>query len=59
VPRDRPAGAIDGADALVHLAGAGIADGRWSAARKRALVSSRVDYTRTVVAAIAAAAVKP
>lgn len=57
--RARPAEAIDGADAIVHLAGAGIADGRWTPARKRELVSSRVDYTRAVVAAIAAAAVKP
>ena len=53
-PRDDPAslwdpadqwvreGALDGVDAVVHLAGAGIADKRWSAARKRELTESRI-----------------
>ncbi len=39
------AGAIDGADAVVHLAGAGIGDKRWSAARRHEIVSSRVQST--------------
>ena len=34
--------ALEGVDAVVNLAGAGIADGRWTAARKRELVDSRV-----------------
>jgi len=36
-------------DAVINLAGASIADGRWSAARKAALVSSRLDATRALV----------
>jgi uncharacterized protein len=31
------------ADAIVHLAGAGVADERWTAARKREIIASRVD----------------
>ncbi len=34
--------ALEGVDAVINLAGAGIADGRWTAARKRELVDSRV-----------------
>lgn len=36
-------------DAVVHLAGASIAGGLWTKARKRALWSSRVDATRALV----------
>lgn len=43
-----------GLDAFVHLAGESIASGRWTAARKAAIRSSRVDGTATVAAAIAA-----
>jgi len=46
--------ALDGADAVVHLAGAGVADQRWSVERKRELVSSRVDFTRALVKHLAA-----
>jgi len=42
---------LDGTDAIVHLAGASIGDGRWSGARKRLLVSSRVDGARGLVRA--------
>lgn len=38
-----PAGAID---AMVHLAGAGVADARWTEARKRVIRDSRVRGTR-------------
>jgi uncharacterized protein (TIGR01777 family) len=38
--------AAEGADALVHLAGASIADGRWNASRKNLLRTSRIDATR-------------
>ncbi len=41
--------AAEGADALVNLAGASIGEGRWSAARKKILRSSRVDATRSLV----------
>ena len=37
-------------DAVVNLAGAGLADRRWSSAYKRQIVSSRVDLTRELVA---------
>jgi hypothetical protein len=42
--------AADGADAVVHLAGASIASGRWTAARKAVLRTSRVEATRHLVA---------
>jgi len=40
-------------DAVVHLAGAGIADARWTPERKRELLESRVVSTRTLVRALA------
>ncbi len=40
------AAALEGCDAVVHLAGAGIADGRWGAARKKSILQSRVETTR-------------
>jgi uncharacterized protein (TIGR01777 family) len=43
---------LAGVDAVVNLAGAGIADERWDEERKRLLVSSRVDTTTTVAAAV-------
>jgi len=45
---------LRGADAVVHLAGEGVADQRWSAARKQAILTSRVGSTRVLVEAIAA-----
>jgi len=51
--------ALEGSDAVVHLAGAGIADHRWTEARKRELVGSRVDFTRALVGAIAALPARP
>ncbi len=53
------AAAVDGADAVVNLAGAGIADARWSEARKVVLRTSRVLSTRSIVAAIGAASKPP
>ena len=47
------AAAAEGADALVHLAGASIAGGRWNAARKDLLRTSRIDATRHLIAALA------
>jgi uncharacterized protein (TIGR01777 family) len=44
--------AAEGADALVHLAGASIADGRWNPARKNLLRTSRIDATRHLMAAL-------
>src|SRR6185437_15908235 len=59
-----PTGSIDLAgmevtDALVHLAGASIADGRWTPARKQILRRSRVDATRHLVAGLAQLKQKP
>lgn len=51
---DFDAAAFAGADVVVNLAGAGIADERWTGARKRLLVESRIDFTRRVVAAMKA-----
>lgn len=44
--------ALDGVDAVINLAGAGVADQRWSDARKREIRSSRVLATRSLVAAM-------
>lgn len=52
-------GAAVGADAVVNLAGASIADGRWTPARKAVLRTSRVDTTQALVAAIAKMAARP
>ena len=45
--------AIDGVDAVVNLAGEGIADARWTDERKRAILDSRLAATRSLVAAMA------
>lgn len=49
----------DGALAIINLAGENLADGRWTETRKRAIVDSRVDAAKAVVAAIEQAKVKP
>jgi uncharacterized protein (TIGR01777 family) len=46
---------FEGAGAVVNLAGEPIAEGRWTAARKRAILSSRLEATSGVVAALRAA----
>jgi len=45
-------GGLEGADSVVHLAGASIAEGRWTASRKRLLRTSRVEATRHLVDAL-------
>jgi len=52
-------GAAVGADAVVNLAGASIADGRWSAKRKAELYASRIDTTRALVTALAKMNARP
>jgi hypothetical protein len=47
------AGKLAGADAVVHLAGAGVGDHRWSAGYKEMILSSRVDGTATLANALA------
>ena len=50
---------VDGVDAIVNLAGEGIADKRWTSARKDALRNSRILSTRTLVRAVAGCARPP
>lgn len=45
--------AMDGVDAVVHLAGAGIGDKRWTAERKRLILESRTQGTRLLAEALA------
>jgi uncharacterized protein (TIGR01777 family) len=52
-------GAAVGADAVVNLAGASIAGGRWTPQRKDLLRSSRVDTTRALVQALAKMSARP
>lgn len=47
-------GAFDGVDAVVHLAGESIGEGRWSTARRKELLDSRVGPTRLLVSHLAA-----
>ena len=46
-------------DAIVNLAGESVAGGRWTAARKAAIRSSRIEATRALVDAAAAASPRP
>jgi len=50
---------VDGADAIVNLAGAGLADSRWTPARKALIRNSRLDAGRAVVQAVQRAERKP
>jgi uncharacterized protein (TIGR01777 family) len=47
-------GALEGADAVINLCGAGIADRRWTASRKQVLLDSRVGPTARLVRDMAA-----
>jgi uncharacterized protein (TIGR01777 family) len=51
--------AAAGADAVVNLAGASIAGGRWTAERKELLRTSRVNTTRSLINALAKMAARP
>jgi uncharacterized protein (TIGR01777 family) len=51
--------AVDGADAVINLAGESVAGGRWTPERKLALIKSRVDSTRALIAALEAAKERP
>ncbi len=53
------AGALEGAGAVVNLAGAGIGDKRWSAARRHEIVSSRVQGTTLLARTVAELAHPP
>ncbi|MEW1862653.1 TIGR01777 family oxidoreductase [Streptomyces sp. NBC_00669] len=61
---DPSAGTVDpdglaGCEAVVHLAGAPVAERRWSDKRKKVLLDSRVDGTATIAKAMAALDPKP
>lgn len=61
---DPTTGSVDldrlaGTDAVVHLAGAGVGDHRWTDAYKREILDSRVNGTTTIVRAITALDPKP
>jgi uncharacterized protein len=51
--------ALEGLDAIVHLAGAGIAEQRWSPERKREILESRTFGTQAIARAIARCAQPP
>ncbi|NUR55438.1 MAG: TIGR01777 family protein [Acidobacteria bacterium] len=53
------AAVVDGAAAVINLAGESVAGGRWTPARKRALRDSRILSTRTLVAAMRACSTPP
>jgi hypothetical protein len=53
------AGVVDDADAVINLAGESLGDRRWTPQRKAQLRDSRILATRSLVAAIRAAAVPP
>jgi uncharacterized protein (TIGR01777 family) len=44
--------ALSGIEAVIHLAGAGVGDHRWTEAYKRTILDSRVNGTRTISTAI-------
>ncbi|MEM8946774.1 MAG: TIGR01777 family oxidoreductase [Planctomycetota bacterium] len=50
---------LEGVDAVVHLAGAGIADRRWSESYKQLILDSRVDGTTLIAETIAGLDRKP
>lgn len=50
---------LEGADAIINLAGAPIADARWTVARKQLLTDSRVLTTRLLVRALSRCSSKP
>ena len=43
---------LDGVDTIIHLAGEGIADKRWTKARKKAIIESRTESIRLLYRAI-------
>jgi uncharacterized protein (TIGR01777 family) len=53
------AAALEGVDAIINLAGDGIADGRWTEEKKRRILDSRVNGTRLLSETMAKLARKP
>ena len=44
--------ALEGVNAVVHLAGAGVGDKRWTSSYKQIILQSRVEGTRTIAGAV-------
>ncbi len=51
--------ALDGVDYVINLAGAGIADERWTESRKEIIIKSRTDSTGLLAATFARLGIKP
>lgn len=58
-PDDDAVAAVDGCDAVIHLAGENVSGGRWNAARKERIRASRVDGTGAIARGISQAVSKP
>lgn len=58
--RERPpVAAFQGVDTVFHLAGEPVAEGRWTAAKKKRLKDSRVHPTQNLIAAIGSLGLRP
>jgi uncharacterized protein (TIGR01777 family) len=44
--------ALDNVDGIIHLAGAGIADGRWTKSRKKEILDSRINSSKLLTKAL-------
>jgi uncharacterized protein (TIGR01777 family) len=53
------AAALEGADAVIHLSGAGIGDKRWTAGYRKEILDSRTDTTALLAKTIASLSRKP
>ena len=52
-------GTLDGVDAVVHLAGEPVAEGRWTPAKKQSIRDSRILGTRALVGSLRASGTRP
>ena len=59
ISKSLPTRVLKGVDAVINLAGVGIADGRWSSARKLEIIQSRILSTRRLVDAMTCMDKKP
>ncbi len=52
-------GALDGMEAIIHLAGANVGEGRWTSSRKKAIMDSRTLSSELLLSHISKQAIKP